>query len=255
MRGGRAVLARRRARPGTAPAPPPGGTRFLRGGNLGCRLDWRRRSLGDLGRGGRPAASAPSRRGRSGWDPFGGRLAGCLSAASDACSDLTLGAERPVSGMDVHAPHHDRGGRAAHRGPLLGERPARVDCLAGPHRPWELPVHPLPFGYGGNGHIHRPQPNGDGDQERRGGEAGPGMDDVDREGGEIARHRGEQRDLRLRDGAPPGRPLAAEGQVVERDRLQVGSEYSGIKFASPGVNLGRLQPGRTYCSIFRPFCW
>jgi hypothetical protein len=63
------------------------------------------------------------------------------------------------------------------------------------------------------------------------------MDGVDRERGEIARHRGKKRDLRLRDGAPPGRPLAAEGQVVERDRLQVGTEYSEINLAAPGVNL------------------
>jgi hypothetical protein len=63
------------------------------------------------------------------------------------------------------------------------------------------------------------------------------VDGIDRERGKIARHRGKKRDLRLRDGAPPGRPLAAERQVVERDRLQVGTEYSEINLAAPGVNL------------------
>jgi hypothetical protein len=63
--------------------------------------------------------------------------------------------------------------------------------------------------------------------------------DVDDERGEVAGHCGKERDLRFRDGAPPGGPLAAEGQVVERDRLQVGSEYSGIGINPPslGVNL------------------
>jgi hypothetical protein len=61
--------------------------------------------------------------------------------------------------------------------------------------------------------------------------------DVDRQRGEVAREPGKQRDLSFRDGPPPGRPLAAEGQVVERDRLQVGSEYSGINLSTLGVNL------------------
>jgi hypothetical protein len=63
------------------------------------------------------------------------------------------------------------------------------------------------------------------------------MDGIDGERGEIACHGGKKRDLRLRDGAPPGRPLAAEGQVVERDRLQVATEYSEINLTAPGVNL------------------
>jgi len=67
------------------------------------------------------------------------------------------------------------------------------------------------------------------------------MGDVDRQRGEVARQCAKERDLSFRDGSPPGRPLAAEGQVVERDRLQVASEYSGINIginvASPGVNL------------------
>jgi hypothetical protein len=67
------------------------------------------------------------------------------------------------------------------------------------------------------------------------------MADIDGEGGEVARHRRKQCDLRIRDGPTPGRPLASERQIVERDRLQVGSEYSGIhtgiKIAGPGVNL------------------
>jgi hypothetical protein len=56
--------------------------------------------------------------------------------------------------------------------------------------------------------------------------------DVDGEGREVARHRRKQRDLRIRDGPTPSRPLASERQIVERDRLQVGSEYSGIKSAA-----------------------
>jgi hypothetical protein len=44
---------------------------------------------------------------------------------------------------------------------------------------------------------------------------------VDGQRGEIAGYGGEQRDLGFGDGAPPGRPLAAEGKVVERDRLQI----------------------------------
>jgi hypothetical protein len=63
------------------------------------------------------------------------------------------------------------------------------------------------------------------------------MSGVDRQRGEVAGNPGKQRDLSLRDGAPPRRPLAAEGEVVERDRLQVGSEYSGINIPGPGVNL------------------
>jgi hypothetical protein len=55
---------------------------------------------------------------------------------------------------------------------------------------------------------------------------------VDREGGEIAGNGGEEHDLRFGDGAPAGCPLAAEGEVVERDRLQVGSEYSPNKGAA-----------------------
>jgi hypothetical protein len=48
------------------------------------------------------------------------------------------------------------------------------------------------------------------------------MGGIDGQGGEIAGYGGEQRDLGFGDGAPPRRPLAAEGKVVERDRLQVG---------------------------------
>jgi hypothetical protein len=68
--------------------------------------------------------------------------------------------------------------------------------------------------------------------------------DVDREGGEVARECAKERDLSFRDGSPPGRPLAAEGQVVERDRLQVGTEYSRINLAFPLTRDQPRLPGR-----------
>ena len=42
------------------------------------------------------------------------------------------------------------------------------------------------------------------------GEARAGVTGVDREWGEVAGDPGKERDLSLRDGAPPGRPLTAE---------------------------------------------
>jgi hypothetical protein len=53
--------------------------------------------------------------------------------------------------------------------------------------------------------------------------------DVDRQGREIAGDGGKERDFGFRDGAPSRGPLATEGQVVERDRFQVGSEYIEIR--------------------------
>jgi len=61
--------------------------------------------------------------------------------------------------------------------------------------------------------------------------------DVDRQGREIAGNGGEERDFGFRDGAPSRGPLATEGQVVEGDRFQVGSEYIEIRIWAPGVNL------------------
>jgi hypothetical protein len=53
--------------------------------------------------------------------------------------------------------------------------------------------------------------------------------DVDRQGRKVAGDRGKERDFSFRDGAPSRGPLATEGQVVERDRFQVGSEYIEIR--------------------------
>jgi len=61
--------------------------------------------------------------------------------------------------------------------------------------------------------------------------------DVDRQGREVTGDGGKERDFSFRDGSSSRGPLATEGQVVERDRLQVASEYSGIKICAPGVNL------------------
>jgi hypothetical protein len=64
------------------------------------------------------------------------------------------------------------------------------------------------------------------------------MGGVDRERGEVAGYGGEQRDLRFGDGAPPGRPLAAEGEVVERDRLQVGPSIARTTLGSRALTYG-----------------
>jgi len=49
---------------------------------------------------------------------------------------------------------------------------------------------------------------------------------LDRQRREVAGHAGEQRYLGIGDGAAAGRPLAAEGKVVKRERLQIVAEYS-----------------------------
>jgi hypothetical protein len=86
----------------------------------------------------------------------------------------------------------------------------------------ELPVEPLPLGDRGHRHVHGSKADSHRDEERGRGDAAIAMGGIDRERGEVAGYGGEKRDLRFGDGAPPGRPLAAEGEVVERDRLQVG---------------------------------
>jgi len=72
---------------------------------------------------------------------------------------------------------------------------------------------------------------------------------IDGERGEVAGYGSEQRDLRFGDGAPPGRPLAAEGEVVERDRLQVGPSIAPNNPAAKGVNLGQLKKREAVCRI------
>src|SRR4029077_18522983 len=101
-------------------------------------------------------------------------------------------------------------------------------------------VEPLPLGHRRHGHVHRAEPDCHRYEEGRWGDSAAATRGVDRERREIAGDTGKQRDLCFGDGAPAGGPLAAEGKVVERDRLQVGSEYSPNRGRVPGVNLWQL---------------
>jgi hypothetical protein len=78
------------------------------------------------------------------------------------------------------------------------------------HGARELPVEPLPFGDGRHGHVHRAEADCHGDKKGGRGDAAVAVGGIDGQRGEIAGDGGEQRDLRFGDGAPPGRPLAAE---------------------------------------------
>src|SRR5581483_9583218 len=91
------------------------------------------------------------------------------------------------------------------------------------------------------------QPDRDGDEHGGRGEARAAARSVDGQGRKIAGHRGEQRDLRLRDGAASRGPLTAEWKVVERERLQFDRVYPpphpgpvGTRFCVSSVNLSRI---------------
>jgi hypothetical protein len=145
----------------------------------------------------RPAAAAAStapgrRRPRRGL--FGLRLCGGRGAHHTG-PDLALGAQSPSGGVHIHAPDHDRGGRAPDRRPLLGQGPARIDRVPGVDGPRELPVQPLPFGHGGHRHVHRAKADRHRHQEGRRSNAAVSVRGVDREWGEITGDRGEKRDL------------------------------------------------------------
>jgi len=164
---------------------------------------------------GRTPTSAPPRRRRclgavGGLDGLDGLGSGGLSLASHAGPYLPFRAHGSIGGVNVHSPHDDRGGCPPNGRPLLGQGPAGVDRLPGSYRTRKLPVQPLPFGHRGNGHVHGSEAYGYCHQEGRRGEAGARVAGVDREWGEVAGDPGKKRDLSLRDGAPPGRPLAAE---------------------------------------------
>ena len=165
-----------------------------------------------------------------------GRARG-VGLSPHAGPDLTFSAKRAIRGVDVHPPHHDGGWRAPDRRPLLGEGPTGIDRLARLHGPGEFPVQPFPLGNRGHRHVHGPQADCHGDQQGGWRKSSPGVGDVDRQGGEVAGNGGKERDFSFRDGPPSRGPLATEGQVVERDRFQVGSEYIGIRIWAPGVNL------------------
>jgi hypothetical protein len=207
------VARRRAARWATAPPPSrrPCSPLWLggRGGGSGHRRGFGHRPVGTR----RPASSPPP----SGCCRRGGRRVrrhvwGVLAVlrrqvAPDLGSHLALGAQRAVRRVDVDSPHDDRGGRPADRRPLLGQRPAGVDRVAGVHGTGKLPVEPFPFLDRRHRHVDRAQPDRHGDQERGRGYAGAAGGGFDREWREIARHPGKQRDLRFGNGAPPGGPF------------------------------------------------
>ncbi len=163
--------------------------------------------------------------------------------APNAGAHLALSAKRPVGGVDVHPPDDDCGRGASDGRPFLGQRPARVDGFPGAHRPRKLPVDPLPLRDRRHRHVHAAEPNRGRDEQRGRGEAAAGVPGVDGKRGEVACHSGEERDLRFRDGAPPRRPLAAEGKVVERDRLQVGAS----------IARARIRPGSPEPAMAPPY--
>lgn len=154
-----------------------------------------KRSGRSCGRG-RTPSSPPAGCGCRGC--FGGGLMVLALArhlASHLGADLAFGAQRSIGGMQVDPPHHDRRRRTADGRPLLGQRPAGVQRLAGVDWPGKLPVEPGPLLDGGYGHVDRPEADGHRHEQgwrRHAGLSGPGFD---RKGGEIARQPGKQRDF------------------------------------------------------------
>jgi hypothetical protein len=186
---------------GWAPPPPPSRRprRPLRLGDRGGRSgDWRGFRHRPVGA--RRPASSPAPSGCRRRSARRGRVGGVLAVrrrevAADLGSHLTLGAERAVRRVDVDPPHDDRGRGPTDWGPLLGQRPAGVDRVAGVHCTGKLPVEPGPFLDRRHRHVDRSQTHGDRDEQRGWGDARVPRGGFDREGGEIARDPGEKRDL------------------------------------------------------------
>ena len=221
------LFARGRAARTPATAAPRGGA----GRPLGLgRRSRRSRDRGRLGEGRRRRSIAPARapaaaavaRCRRSRLLAGGRAQGSGPAvALDRRPDLAFGAQAAVDGVHVDPPHHDGRGGAAHGRPFLRQRPAGVDRVPGVDRTRELPVQPLPLGDRRDRRIDGAEADGHGHDERRGRRTRAVFARLDRQRGQVTGDAGKQRYLGFGDGAAARCPLAAEGKVVERKRLQI----------------------------------
>ncbi len=203
----------------TSPSSPAATTSFLLRRRLRRRRrgSWRGSRRGSLCCRGSTLAPAPARRRRCRrWCLL---RSGRRGGPEHARADLSFRAHRPVRGVHVHAPDHDRRPSRPHRCPFLGQGPPGIDRVPRPDWPWKLPVRPLPRGHVRDRHVHRSEPHRDRHHQGGRGVARPGRS-VGRQRREIAGYGREKRYLGIGDGAAAGRPLTAQGEVVERDQVQ-----------------------------------